>query len=85
MTKEIKPNNNTDALYSLHLQSLSDLVANRNVFHSLSAFACLLFELQKNEVIIKKFRTSVEPRRACGMGVRGAAGTLAVLHGCGEA
>ena len=52
---------------------------------SLSAFACLLFELQKNEVIIKKFRTSVEPRRACGMGVRGAAGMLAVLHGCGEA
>lgn len=39
-TKEIKPNNNTNALCSLHLQSLSDLVANCNG-HSPFVFACV--------------------------------------------
>lgn len=38
----MKPNNNnTDALHSLHLQSLFDVVTNRNVFHGLFVFAYL--------------------------------------------
>lgn len=47
MSKEIKPNNNRDDLWSLRLQGLSDLVANCKVFHSLFVFAYLLFITQE--------------------------------------